>query len=191
MAYGFHIQFLYLIEQSEGSRVDSNDIRGNNHGFQCSYVGSAFTLRSVLMHHTVSIHNVQYRFLLPGADVGDTLLQVVLMEETAVPDDTHIVLHGTRQFRSAVVLQDRHINPRIRFNQRFMYLCRLYFYPVGDGYFFKVLLIVGGHDDTSGFFDGASDATAFVTFLPVVAGMVENSHFFSSGFQALLYQCLD
>ena len=34
MAYGFHIQFLYLIEQSEGSRVDSNDIRGNNHGFQ-------------------------------------------------------------------------------------------------------------------------------------------------------------
>ena len=30
MAYGFHIQFLYLVEQSQGSRVDSNDIRGNN-----------------------------------------------------------------------------------------------------------------------------------------------------------------
>ena len=45
------------------------------------------------MHHAVGIHDVQNRFLLPGTDIGDTLLQVVLVEEAAVPDDPHHILH--------------------------------------------------------------------------------------------------
>ena len=188
MTYGGHIQLLHLVEQAKGGGVYSDDIGGGDQGFQGSHIGRALSLRAVLVHDAISVHDVQYRFLLPSANIGDALLQIILMEETAIPYDSHIVLHGASHLRPTMVLQYGDVDPCVRLDQGLMDLGAFQVHATRNGYFLKLFLIVGRHDDTSGLFYGLGDPACLVAFLPVIAGVVEYGHFRGAGLQAFFDQ---
>ena len=170
------VELLYLVEEREGGGVDGDNVRRYNQALERGHVGSIPSLRSVLEEDTVGVHDVQHRFLFPRADVGDALLQVVLVEEAAVPYDAHVVLHRAGEFRSAMVLQDGDINPYVGLDQRFVYLCAFQVLTVRDGYALVILLVVGGHHDSPRCLGRLFDAARLVALLPIIAGMVEYRH---------------
>ena len=54
----------------------------------------------------------------------------------------------------------------------------------------KYFSVVAWHDDTTCFFYGGGDAACLVTFLPVVARVVEYRYLFGSSFETFLYEGL-
>ena len=56
-----------------------------------------------------------------------------------------------------------------------------------NGYFLKIFLIVGRHDDTASL-RVFGDPACLVAFLPVIAGVVEYGHFRGAGLQAFFDQ---
>ena len=87
-----------------------------------------------------------------------------------------------------MVFQDGNIDPGICFDQRLVYLGLFQRYTAGNGYFFKIFLVVTRHDDTARFLYGGSYTACFIAFLPVVARMVEYCHFFGPCFETFLYE---
>ena len=65
------------------------------------------------------------------------------MEETAIPYDSHIVLHGASHLRPTMVLQYGDVDPCVRLDQGLMDLGAFQVHATRNGYFLKIFLIVG------------------------------------------------
>ena len=130
--------------------------------------------RPVGLQDAVGVHHVQDGSLVHGADVGDALLQVQLVEGSPVPDDAHVVLHGHGEVGAAMVFQDGDVDPHVAVQNGFVHLgCLQLFGPwQADGA--VIAFQMGRHHFGACGLGRRLDAAVVITFAPVFTRMVKH-----------------
>ena len=106
------------------------------------------------------------------------LIETLLVERAAIPDNAHEVLHGDRHFGAAVILEHRHVEPHVAVENRLVNHSGLERDSLRQFDFAIVSFFVSRHDDGSRFLRGLFNSAVLVAHTPVVARIVENDDFF-------------
>ena len=119
--------------------------------------------------------------ILNRSDIGDALIETARMERAAIPDDTHIVLHGDGHAGSAVILENRDVEPAVAVENSAVNLRLLEDLGLREADFAIVFFFVAGQNGRAELFGGVFNTARLIALTPRVARIVEDDDFFRAG----------
>lgn len=172
-----------VAEEFGGGSIDGDDVGTDEEGLGVDEVVGVLAFGAVAEHGAVGVEDVEVGLAQEDA-VGDALVQVVVVEEGAVPDEAHGVFHAGGHACAAVVFEDGYVDVNVGVEDGLMDFGLFEF----DGLRVVVVAVhgfVGSADHFSAVaFDGFLNAAVFIDALPGVAGVVEDEDLGGSGILA-------
>lgn len=108
----------FTLEEGGGG-IGGDDVGTEDHLPEHCCILDGNALGAVAEEGAVTINDIEIRFT-PCREIGDTLVQIVPVPPTAIPDDTHEIFHGEGDNGTAVIFEHGDVEEDITLGDKFM-----------------------------------------------------------------------